>query len=126
MRTAYAMSTRIAITDRNFADEVLGAPQAAIVYFYGNNCPVCRRVAAALQVLATELPETVPLASVDIRRCRSLVRRLGIVMFPTLIVFVRGVERLRLRGEFRPDELSSTICRLSAGPMLEAGQRGAR
>ena len=119
------MPTRIAITDRNFADEVLGAPRTVIVHFHGSRCPLCRRVAAALRVLAAELPETVRLASVDIRSCRSLVRRLGIVMVPTLIIFVRGVERLRLRGVFRLDELRSTVRRLSAGPSVEAGQRGA-
>ena len=45
----------------------------------------------------------------DVDRCPSLVARLGIVMIPTLIVFVQGVERLRLRGVVRLDELIAAM-----------------
>lgn len=119
------MSTLIAITDRNFADELLGTQRTVVVHFRGSRCPLCRWVAAALQVLAAELGETIRLASVATRSCRPLVSRSGIVMIPTLIIFVRRVARLRLRGVFRLDELSSTVRHLSAGAPFETGRDGA-
>lgn len=103
------MSTLTAITERNFAEEIFGGELAVIVHFHMARCPACRRVAAALQVLATEFPFTVKLATVDVSCCHSLVTRFGVVVVPTLIVFVQGVERLRLRGALRLDELGSAI-----------------
>jgi thioredoxin 1 len=115
------MSTLRTISERNFAAEVLGTHGAVIIHFRTARCAACRRVDAALRSLATESHPPVKIARVDVRRCPSLARRLGIVMVPTLIGFVEGVERLRMRGAVSLDELSRAVRGLleGAAPVID-------
>ena len=85
--------------DEHSFDEVVGAsPVPVLLDVTAEWCPPCRAMEPVLAELAVELADRLVVASVDVDRHPELVRRYGVMSFPTLLVLVDGVEQARMGG----------------------------
>lgn len=91
------------VTDATFERDVLRATGITLVIVESPDCAPCCVVRRWVRSQMTD--DDVRLVRLDLARCRSLPRRLGITVVPTLLAFVDGRERGRLRGAQSADEL---------------------
>src|SRR5262249_19671924 len=86
------------MTEREFATEVLAAPQLVLVDFATPWCGPCRALAPILRQLAAERAGQLTLKTVDAEASQPLAMRLDVRSFPTVIAFVNGRETARAVG----------------------------
>jgi thioredoxin 1 len=92
------MSKLIKLTNANFNDVVLKAKVPVAVDFFGNHCLPCRALKPVLAALADDLGRPAIIGTVDVARNESLLKRFGINLVPTIIVFKVGREVDRMVG----------------------------
>jgi thioredoxin 1 len=93
------MSSAIpAVTDAEFATEVLEAEEVVLVDFWADWCAPCRMIAPVVESLASELGDRVKVLKMDIDRNPEVPGRLGIMSIPTLIIFKEGRQADRTVG----------------------------
>jgi thioredoxin len=102
-----------AVTTAAFDHQVLGSPRPVLVDFTADWCPPCRQIAPVLAELAVEQAHRLRVVQVDVDQQPELARRYGVMSFPSLLLFVDGVERLRLVGARSKRRLLDEL-----GPML--------
>lgn len=88
----------LTLTDANFEADVLRAQQPVLLDVWAPWCEPCGEVASALERLSDKPMGGVVLAKASLDDCRSLPRRLGVSVVPTLILFAAGEERKRIVG----------------------------
>jgi thioredoxin 1 len=86
-----------AVTDDDFAAEVLESDRAVLVDFWAAWCPPCRVMEPILRELADERPD-LRIVKLDADANHATVVQYGVLSMPTLIVFSHGEPRLRLVG----------------------------
>lgn len=64
--------------------------RVVLVDFWAAWCGPCKSMAPDLQQLATEVPDDVLIAKVDVDKERALAERFGIQSMPTIMTFVDG------------------------------------
>ncbi|MBB4615833.1 thioredoxin [Novosphingobium taihuense] len=83
------MSTK-AVTDANFATEVLGSSKPVLVDFWADWCGPCKMIAPALEEISEELADKVEIAKVDIMENTDIASQFGVQSIPLLILFKDG------------------------------------
>jgi thioredoxin 1 len=78
------------VTDQNFAAEVLDSGVPALVDFWGDHCPACRRISPILRDLASEYEGRVHIVKVHAAENPSVTARYGIRAMPTVLAFSKG------------------------------------
>ncbi|HET9104254.1 MAG TPA: thioredoxin [Solirubrobacteraceae bacterium] len=106
------------ITDDNFSAVVLEADRPVVVDFWAAWCPPCRVMDRVLAELAVERPD-VRVVKLDVDANQRTGVQYGVLSMPTLLVFDRGQELLRLVGS-RPkrrlvQELDAILAPLAGG-----------
>jgi thioredoxin 1 len=101
-----------AVTDDDFAVQVLESEQPVVVDFWAAWCPPCRVMEPILSELARERPD-VRFVKIDADSNHRTVVDYGVLSMPTLMVFRGAGEVLRLVGS-RPkrrlaEELAAVI-----------------
>lgn len=101
-----------AVTDNDFAAQVLESEQPVVVDFWAAWCPPCRVMDPLLRELAQERPDA-RFVKLDADANQRTVVEYGVLSMPTLMVFRNGDVVLRLVGA-RPkrrlaDELTSVL-----------------
>jgi thioredoxin 1 len=86
------------VTEESFGRDVLHASRPVLVDFYATWCPPCRQIEPVLTELAAEEADRLAVLRVDVDEQPELARRHGVLGMPSLLLFVGGVERLRLVG----------------------------
>ncbi len=71
-------------------DDALGDHRVVLVDFWATWCGPCKTMAPDLQQLATEVPDDVLVAKVDVDKERKLAERFGVQSMPTIMTFVEG------------------------------------
>jgi thioredoxin 1 len=90
--------TVVELTEATF-DEVVGSgPGPVLVDVAAEWCPPCRQMEPILEELAVEEGGALVVASIDADAHPEVARRLGVMSFPTFVVFVEGEERGRFVG----------------------------
>jgi len=79
-----------AVTDSDFATEVLGAEGPVLVDFWAEWCGPCKMIAPFLDELATEMAGRVTVAKVNIDENPQTPRKYGVRGIPTMILFKSG------------------------------------
>lgn len=107
--------------DESTFDEVVGsATTPVLVDVTAEWCGPCKAMEPVLEALATETAGRLVVVSIDVDEAPDVVRRLGVMSFPTLVVLDRGEERARLvgaRGIGRlRDDLHRALPGLAAAP----------
>lgn len=79
----------VTVTDKSFADEVLGSDKPVLVDFWATWCGPCKMVAPVLEEIASEHTE-ITIAKMDIDANPGIPREYQIMSIPTMILFSDG------------------------------------
>src|ERR1043165_1655504 len=80
----------VALTDSNFADEVLKSPLPIMVDFWAEWCAPCKMVAPILEELATEYEGKARVGKVNVEECPALGTQYNVTALPTFLFFKGG------------------------------------
>jgi len=78
-----------AVTDADFADEVLGSDKLVLVDFWAEWCGPCRMLAPVLEEIASEHGDKLEIVKMDVDTNQTP-RDFQILSIPTLVVFKGG------------------------------------
>lgn len=80
----------IAVTDDDFADQVLRSETPVLVDFWAEWCGPCRALGPVIETLSGEYDGRVKVAKVDVDANQQVAMRYGIRSIPTVMVFDHG------------------------------------
>ncbi|MGQ0718952.1 MAG: thioredoxin [Pseudonocardiales bacterium] len=84
-----AGNSTVTVTDKSFADDVLGSDKPVLVDFWAAWCGPCKMVAPVLEEIASE-HEKITIAKMDIDANPSTPRDYKVMSIPTMILFSDG------------------------------------
>jgi thioredoxin 1 len=91
----------ITVTTENFDEQVLHGDKPVLVDFWAEWCPPCKMIAPILEEIGAEYGDRLTVAKINGDENPEIVRRYGIMGFPTLNLF-RGGEVVRQIVGARP------------------------
>ncbi|MDZ7587679.1 MAG: thioredoxin [Parasphingorhabdus sp.] len=83
------MATK-AVTDADFADNVLNAKGPVLVDFWAEWCGPCKMIGPALEEISDELADSVTIAKLNIDDSPDSPAKYGVRGIPTMILFKDG------------------------------------
>jgi thioredoxin 1 len=92
-----ADKSTVVVTDKSFADEVLGSDKPVLVDFWATWCGPCKMVAPVLEEIASEHGE-IKIVKMDIDANPNTPRDYRIMSIPTMIVFSGGAPVKQIVG----------------------------
>lgn len=98
-----------AITDSNFAVDVLQSSQPVLLDFWAEWCGPCKMIAPSLESLATELVGKVTIAKLNIDENQAIPAQFGIRGIPTLMIFKDGKAAATKVGALSKAQISEFI-----------------
>lgn len=84
------MSDPIALTDDNFASEVLQSDRPVLVDFWAAWCGPCRMVSPIVEELVGEYDGRAKVCKLDVDSAQKTAQEYGIRSIPTLLIFREG------------------------------------
>ena len=103
------MSTPIALTDDNFAEEVLDSNLPVLVDFWAAWCGPCRMVAPIVEELATEYDGKAKVAKLDVDAAQKTAMKFGIRSIPTLLIFKGGKVSDQVIGAIPKEQIAEKL-----------------
>jgi thioredoxin 1 len=80
----------IAITEAQFADEVLNSDKPVLVDFWAEWCAPCRALAPVMESLSQDYDGRATIAKLDIDSNQQIAMQFGIRSIPTVMLFHNG------------------------------------
>ena len=80
----------IAITESQFADEVLNADKPVLVDFWAEWCAPCRALAPVMESLSQDYDGRAKIAKLDVDSNQQIAMQYGIRSIPTVMLFDKG------------------------------------
>lgn len=99
------MALFININDNSFSNEVLHSKIPVIVEFTAEWCGPCKQLEPILVELFQDSKKEIRLARVDIDNCIQTTQQYQVMSIPTLILFVNGEARQRVKGKQPGDKI---------------------
>ena len=103
------MGVPIALTDDNFAEEVLESEVPVLVDFWAAWCGPCRMVAPIVQQLATEYEGKAKVGKLDVDSAQKTAVEFGIRSIPTLLIFKGGKVADQLIGAIPKQQIAEKL-----------------
>ncbi|MCA1830819.1 MAG: thioredoxin [Actinobacteria bacterium] len=88
----------VEITDSNFEEQVIKSGKPVLIDFWADWCGPCHMVAPVIDEIATEEKDKLVVGKMDVDSNPEISRRYGILSIPSMLLFVDGVEKVRLVG----------------------------
>ena len=98
-----------AVTDANFATEVLQSSQPVLVDFWAPWCGPCRALTPVLEELAVSYTDQVIVAKVNIDENPQTPSQYGVMSIPTLILYKNGQVLATQTGLLSKSQLTAFI-----------------
>ena len=105
------MSDPLALTDDNFASEVLESNQPVLVDFWAAWCGPCRALAPSIEAVADEQGGNVKVAKLDVDANPQVAGQFGIRSIPTILLFKGGENVGQLVGNVPKSAIDDLIKR---------------
>ncbi|HSG59435.1 MAG TPA: thioredoxin [Woeseiaceae bacterium] len=83
-------SRPIAVTDQDFADQVLRADKPVLVDFWAEWCAPCRALGPIIESLSADYDGKVTVAKLDVDANQQVAMQYGIRSIPTVMLFDNG------------------------------------
>ena len=99
------MALFININDDSFTREVLNSEIPVIVEFTAEWCGPCKQLEPILIELFQDSKKEIRLARIDIDNCIQTTQQYQVMSIPTLILFVNGEARQRVKGKQPADKI---------------------
>ncbi len=80
----------VAVTDADFAEQVLNADGPVLVDFWAEWCGPCRALGPIIEKLSEDYDGRARIAKVDIDANQQIAMQLGIRSIPTVVLFNKG------------------------------------
>ncbi|HEV2209309.1 MAG TPA: thioredoxin [Verrucomicrobiae bacterium] len=109
-----AASNIVALTQENFAKEVLESTQPILVDFWAEWCGPCKMLAPILDELAQEYNGRIRIGKVNIDESQQLAAEYGIHSIPTLLLFRNGQVADQIVGARSKRDLKASFDRVAA------------
>lgn len=109
----------IAVTEKNFSQEVLASSVPALVHFTAPWCGVCKLIAPVLTQLQTEWPVPVKLFDVNADENFKLANQYQLSTLPTLLYIEGGKIIHRLEGFASRDDFRAKLEGIASRCRLE-------
>lgn len=103
---------KVALTDQNFEEEVLGSKVPVLVDFWAEWCMPCRMIAPIIDELAEEFEGKIRVGKLNVDENPATAQKYGIMSIPTLIIFKNGTIVEQIVGVQRKQVLEEKINRL--------------
>ena len=104
----------VALTQENFAKEVLESPSPVLVDFWAEWCGPCKMISPILEELADEYDGKVKIGKVNIDEQQSVAAEYGIRAIPTLLLFHKGQVADQIVGLRSKRDLKASFDRVAA------------
>ena len=104
----------VALTQENFAAEVLKASTPVLVDFWAEWCGPCKMIAPVLDELASEYEGKVKIGKVNIDQQQGLAAEYGVRAIPTLLLFHKGEVADQMVGLRSKRDLVASFDRVAA------------
>ncbi|MFN2613311.1 MAG: thioredoxin [Actinomycetota bacterium] len=88
----------VEITDSNFEEQVIKSGKPVLIDFWADWCGPCHMVAPVIDEIAIEEKDKLVVGKMDVDSNPEISRRYGILSIPSMLLFVDGVEKVRLVG----------------------------
>ena len=85
-----AVTQPIAVTDTDFADEVLRSETPVLVDFWAEWCGPCRVLGPVIESLSADYDGRIKVAKIDVDANQQVAMQFGIRSIPTVILFDKG------------------------------------
>jgi thioredoxin 1 len=99
----------IEVTNEDFTEKVLNAPQLVVVNFYAEQSGSCQIQEPEFVALSNKFQGRVTFAKVNVESQQDLTNRWHIDGIPTLVFFKDGSEIYRIRGIMMREKLRRQI-----------------
>jgi len=86
------------VTEANFHDTVLSSTTPVLVDFWAEWCGPCKMIAPIVDELASDYEGKMVVGKLDADAHQGIIRQLGIMGIPTLILFKDGKPVVRITG----------------------------
>ena len=99
----------ITITNQDFAEKVLQAPQMVVVNFSSDRSSSCQIFQPEYAAIAQEFQGRVTFAQIDVDGSEGLTQQYNIDGIPTVIFFKQGQEIYRIKGIVMRDKFRRQV-----------------
>jgi len=80
----------VAVTDKDFSEQVLQSEQPVLVDFWAEWCAPCRALGPVIETLAADYDGKATIVKVDVDSNQQIAAQFGIRSIPTVILFNKG------------------------------------
>ena len=95
--------------------------RSEVLYFYGNDCPVCKTMAPFIDEAGERFEGRVALRKVNVSQSQKLANQYRVMAVPTTVSLTDGVEVTRIVGARTPGGLRRVFESAETGEVLESG-----